>query len=76
MASVTGVRGVFYALMRLYKCSKVTLGYKPAYVVSQGVYDESVYPRHDGLKIIALSCINAKMTRFCYPHDEDNVQPP
>ena len=63
---VTRRCGVFYALLKLYKCNTVKLGYKHSYVVKPNVYDESVYPRHEGLKIIALQCIQSKLTRCSY----------
>ena len=49
-----GRRGIFYAMVRLYRCSTIHVGSKVLYRVKEGDYDLSVHSRHSGLKIIAV----------------------
>lgn len=53
-ADVYGKRGIFYALVRLYRCSTLRYGDRCVYKVRAGDYDPSVHARHHGLKIIAI----------------------
>lgn len=66
----TGNRGEFFAVVRMYKCSKLSVvsnNVKPVYMVKAGDYDESTRPMHKGLRVVRLSEITCKLHRFFDP---------
>lgn len=70
MPTPTGKCAKFLALVRLYKCDVIErFGGSVAYRVHKNRYDESIFPRHNGLKVIPLENITSKVTRCLYEED-------
>ena len=69
-----GKLGTFYAVVRLYRATQLTRAHthiKPVYRVMPGKYDESTHSKHNGLRVINLASVNAKVHRYYDPTEMD-----